>query len=59
MNADSMTRLEILLHGDDTFGSNVLTAIEEGLLPCEPPKTLYELAILIAQSVQAPATQDE
>ena len=59
MNADSMTRLEILLHGDDTFGSHVLDDIEEGLLQGEPPKTLHELAVLIAQSVQAPVSHDE
>ena len=42
INADSMTRLEILLHGDDTFGSRVLDDIEDGLLLGEPPKSLYE-----------------
>lgn len=47
MNADSMTRLEILLHGDDTFGSHVLDYIEDGILEQEPPTRLSELAQLI------------
>ncbi len=49
MNADSMTRLEILLHGDDTFGSHVLDYIEDGLLKEDPPARLSELAMLIPQ----------
>ncbi len=49
MNADSMTRLEILLHGDDTFGSHVLDYIEDGLLKEDPPARLSELAALIPQ----------
>ena len=49
MNADSMTRLEILLHADDTFGSHVLDYIEDGLLIIDPPARLSELAALIPQ----------
>ena len=49
MNADSMTRLEILLHADDTFGSHVLDYIEDGLLKGDPPARLSELAALIPQ----------
>ena len=44
MNADSMTRLEILLHADDTYGSHVLDYIEDGLLGGDPPERLSELA---------------
>jgi hypothetical protein len=47
MNADSMSRLEILLYGDDTFGSHVLDYIEDGLIEHEPPSRLSELAQLI------------
>uniref|UniRef100_UPI0035AE7FD8 hypothetical protein n=1 Tax=Limnohabitans sp. TaxID=1907725 RepID=UPI0035AE7FD8 len=47
MNADSMTRLEILLHADDTYGSHVLDYIEDGLLTGQPPERLSELAALI------------
>ena len=44
---DSMSRLEILLHADDTFGSFVLDYLEEGLLDDKQPNTLRELAELI------------
>lgn len=56
LNADSMTRLEILLHVDDSFGSHVLDHIEDGLLTCAPPERLSELAALIPQCM-VPAKQ--
>ena len=48
MQADSLTRLEILLHADDTFGSHVLDHIEDGLISGTPPQRLSELAALVA-----------
>ena len=48
MNVDSLSKLEILLHGDDTFGSHVLDYMEDGLLESEQvPTRLSELAHLI------------
>ena len=47
LQIDSMSRLEILLHADDTFGSFVLDYLEEGLLIDKEPNTLRELAELI------------
>lgn len=47
MHFDSMSRLEILLYADDTFGSFVLDYLEEGLLDEKHPNTLRELAELI------------
>ena len=47
LQIDSMSRLEILLHADDTFGSFVLDYLEEGLLDHKHPNTLRELAELI------------
>lgn len=47
MSVDSLTKLEILLHGDDTFGSHVLDYLEDGLLTEPPPTRLSELALLI------------
>lgn len=47
MGADSITRLEILLHADETFGSHVLDYLEDGLLEGEPPRRLSELAALV------------
>jgi hypothetical protein len=61
MNADSMTKLEILLYADDTFGSHVLDYIEDGLLKGEPPTRLSELAALVpkcmvsAKDLKAPS----
>ncbi len=52
MNADSMARLEILLHGDDTFGSHVLDYIEDGLLQDRTPVRLSELAALIPECME-------
>ncbi len=49
MQADSLTRLEILLHADDTFGSHVLDHIEDGLISGTPPQRLSELAALVPQ----------
>lgn len=49
MNVDSLTKLEILLHGDDTFGSHVLDYLEDGLITGAPPTRLSELALLIPQ----------
>lgn len=49
LQIDSMSRLEILLHADDTFGSFVLDYLEEGLLDDKHPNTLRELAELIPQ----------
>lgn len=47
LQIDSMFRLEILLHVDDTFGSFVLDYLEEGLLVDRQPNTLKELAEVI------------
>ena len=55
MGADSMTRLEILIHGDDTFGSHVLDQLEDGLIEGEPPTRLSELAALIPLCLQSAA----
>ena len=44
---DSMSRLEILLYADDTFGSFVLDYLEEGLLADKQPNTLRELAEIV------------
>ena len=52
MSVDSLTRLEILLHGDDTFGSHVLDYIEDGLLTDPPPTRLSELASLIPKCMR-------
>ena len=52
--ADSLTKVEILLHGDDTFGSHVLDYLEDGLLEGEPPSRLSELASLIPECVRNP-----
>lgn len=52
MDVDSLTKLEILLHGDDTFGSHVLDYLEDGLLTGAPPTRLSELALLIPQCMK-------
>lgn len=44
MAVDSLTRLELLLHADDTFGSHVLEALEAGDATQPPPTRLSELA---------------
>jgi len=54
IGADSLTRVEILLHGDDTFGSHVLDYMEDGLLDGDPPTRLSELAALIPVCVRSP-----
>lgn len=56
LSVDSLTKLEILLHGDDTFGSHVLDYMEDGLLTGAPPNRLSELALLIPQCMK-PAKQ--
>jgi hypothetical protein len=58
MNADSMTRLEILLHADDTYGSHVLDYIEDGILEGNPPERLSELAILVPKCL-APVSENK
>ena len=52
MSVDSLTKLEILLHGDDTFGSHVLDYLEDGLLTEPPPTRLSELALLIPKCMR-------
>ena len=52
MSVDSLTKLEILLYGDDTFGSHVLDYLEDGLLTELPPKRLSELALLIPKCMR-------
>lgn len=52
MSVDSLTKLEILLHGDDTFGSHVLDYLEDGLLTDSPPTRLSELASLIPKCMR-------
>lgn len=52
MSVDSLTKLEILLHGDDTFGSHVLDYLEDGLLTDPPPNRLSELAKLIPKCMR-------
>lgn len=52
MSVDSLTKLEILLHGDDTFGSHVLDYMEDGLLTDAPPTRLSELALLIPKCMR-------
>lgn len=52
MSVDSLTKLEILLHGDDTFGSHVLDYLEDGLLTDPPPTRLSELASLIPKCMR-------
>jgi hypothetical protein len=54
MSVDSLTKLEILLHGDDTFGSHVLDYLEDGLLKDSPPTRLSELAMLITKCMRPP-----
>ncbi len=54
IGADSLTRVEILLHGDDTFGSHVLDYMEDGLLEGDPPTRLSELATLIPVCMRSP-----
>jgi hypothetical protein len=56
MGADSITRLEILLHADETFGSHVLDYLEDGLLEGTPPKHLSELAALVPRCTVPAAT---
>jgi hypothetical protein len=52
MSLDSLTKLEILLHGDDTYGSHVLDYLEDGLLTDPPPTRLSELASLITKCMR-------
>lgn len=52
MSVDSLTKLEILLHGDDTFGAHVLDYLEDGLLTDAPPTRLSELALLISKCMR-------
>jgi hypothetical protein len=52
MNIDSLTKLEILLYGDDTFGSHVLDYLEDGLLKDQIPNRLSELALLIPKCMR-------
>ncbi|ARV18647.1 hypothetical protein AEP_01703 [Curvibacter sp. AEP1-3] len=53
--ADSLTRVEILLHCDDTFGSFVLEYLEDGLLQGDPPSRLSDLARLIPLCLVKPS----
>lgn len=55
LNIDSLSKLELLLHGDDTFGSNVLDYLEDGLLAEPPPMRLSELALLIPRCMRPAA----
>ena len=55
MGADSLTKLEILLHGDETFASHVLDYLEDSLLDVNPPTKLGELAALIPMCMKDPA----
>jgi hypothetical protein len=57
MAVDSLTRLELLLHADDTFGSHVLDALEAGDATQPPPTRLSELAawVLRCQALSARA----
>ena len=55
LNIDSLSKLELLLHGDDTFGSHVLDYLEDGLLAEPPPTRLSELALLIPQCMRPAA----
>lgn len=43
MAVDSLSRLELLMHADDTFGSQVLDALEAGDPALAPPTRLSEL----------------
>jgi acyl carrier protein len=55
MGADSLTKLEILLHGDETFASHVLDYLEDSLLDGNPPTRLSELAALIPKCMKDPS----
>lgn len=57
MAVDSLTRLELLMHADDTFGSRVLDALEAGDATQPPPARLSELAawVLRCQALSARA----
>ncbi len=57
IGVDSLTRVEILLHGDDTFGSCVLDYLDDGVLQGEPPARLSELANLILECIDKPLGQ--
>lgn len=56
MAVDSLTRLELLMHADDTFGSHVLDALEAGDAGPVPPTRLSELATWVLRC-QAPIQQ--
>lgn len=58
MAVDSLTRLELLMHADDTFGSHVLEALEAGDAGLVPPTRLSELATWVLRC-QAPIQQTE
>lgn len=47
LNLDSLSVLELLLHGDDSFGSHVLDYLEDGLIKGKTPTKISELAMLI------------
>ena len=53
LNLDSLSILEILLHGDDTYGSHVLDYLEDGLIDGERPSKLSELAVLIPKCMNS------
>jgi len=54
MAVDSLTRLELLMHADDTFGSHVLDRLEAGKITEAPPTRLSELAAWVLRC-QAPS----
>lgn len=56
MAVDSLTRLELLMHADDTFGSHVLDTLEAGRLTQSPPTRLSELAAWVLRC-QAPSAR--
>lgn len=55
MAVDSLTRLEILMHADDTFGAGVLDRLESGEFTEAPPTRLSELAAWVLRFPAAKA----